>query len=121
MTTSAPPRALELPPVTLTARPLRLDLPRFQRVATTPPAAAPAPTHAPAPAPTPPPAPTVPPAAPAPAVAPPTSIAPVVATPSLTRRDGTIGLAVGILVITIVLAAALAMQRSMHGGPPGMH
>jgi hypothetical protein len=51
----------------------------------------------------------------------PMPIAPVVAQPSLTRRDGTIGLAVGILVLTIVLAAALAMQRSMHGWPPGMH
>jgi hypothetical protein len=145
MTTTVPPRSLELPPVALSARPLRLDLPRFQLAPTTrpmPPSPEPAPlpsaTTAPAqlaplralePAPSPErvavPASA---SAPSPAIAtapvelpPPTSIAPVIATPSLTRRDGTIGLAIDILVVTLVLAAALAMQRSMHGWPPGMH
>lgn len=134
MTTTAPPRSLALPPVSLSARPLRLDLPRFQLVHSSSPSTAPA-LVAPAPvsaiAPAAPVAP-LPMARPAPVAQPtalaqptsleqPTSIAPVVATPSLTRRDGTIGLAIGILVLTVVLAAALAMQRSMHGWPPGMH
>lgn len=133
MTTTAPPRSLDLPPVALSARPLRLHLPRFELaptapvaplapVAAAPPLPAPeVPTPAPQqPAPPVPLAQTTPLAQPTP-VPQPTSIAPITATPSLTRRDGTIGLAIGILVMTLVLAAAFAMQRSMHGWPPGMH
>lgn len=45
--------------------------------------------------------------------------APVQVRASLTRRDGALGFAVAMLVMMVVLAAALAMQRSMHGWPPG--
>ena len=37
------------------------------------------------------------------------------------RRNGALGLTIGVVLLTLVLAAALTAQRTMHGWPPGAH
>lgn len=114
--------------MTATRRPA-FELPRLQLL---PPStvAAPRPRVVVAPAPLPA-APTLSPGAPTPAIVaarpvPPTVRAPVVVVPvvpnrAIHRRDGALGLTIGIVILTLVLAAALTAQRTMHGWPPGMH
>lgn len=51
----------------------------------------------------------------------PLAAAPVISRRAVHRRDGALGLTIGIVLLTLVLAAALTAQRTMHGWPPGMH
>ena len=100
--TSAVPAAADAPrPM---AAPTRIPVPTF--------VAAPTPEFVPAPV--------QPPVAIAP-VTPTVHVPVVVPTRPLHRRNGALGLTIGIVLLTLVFAAALAAQRTMHGWPPGAH